>query len=332
MGKAIDAVSESYRKKFKDKEHTVYDMSELKEGPVEGLPTGISSLDHAIGIGGVPKGGITELYGAESAGKTTVSLILAKNAQKEGKAVFYVDSEQTLNLEYAKKMGVKIDNEYFVLSHATNLERVFDMMANYIRTNEVGLVIIDSLAALVPSRELDEKRDPEAQTMGLKANLISSKISVISEAARQFNVPVVFVNQIRKNLAASTYGGNPNVTPGGQAIKYFVSLRLEMKSIGKVTARDVAVGNKVKFVVTKNKLGGMPFAQVETQLMFGKGFDAVADLIDTALATGVFVQAGSYIRYGDNNVAQGKMRAIDVLNDNPDLLEEVKQKVLTSNE
>jgi recombination protein RecA len=265
---------------------------------IEIIPTGIYSLDTALGNGGLPKGRIVEIYGQEATGKSTLCLHLAAECQKQGGTVLYLDMEHALHPRYAEKLGVNLDD--MVVSQPTCAEDCLEIAENAIRSGEVSLVIIDSVAALVPQAELNGEMGDSLP--GLQARLMGQALRKITPIASSTNTMVVFVNQLREKIGVMF--GSPETTPGGKALKFYTTVRLDMRAVGKLKTGEEVVGNRVKVKVIKNKLSN-PFKESTFDLVFGKGVSKENDLIDAAIEQEVIKQAGAWFYIGEEKI-QGK--------------------------
>ena len=287
------------------------------------IPTGAINLDAAIGIGGVPRGRITEIYGPESSGKTTLSLHLVANVQKAGGVAAYVDAEHALDVEYARKLGVNV--EELLVSQPDTGEQGLEIVEILVRSGAVDLVVIDSVAALVPKAEIEGEMGDSH--VGLQARLMSQALRKLAGAINRSNCSVVFINQLREKIGVMF--GNPETTTGGKALKFYASLRLDIRRIGPVKEREVVIGNHVRVKVVKNKVAP-PFRQAEFDVLFDEGISHTALLVDLAAEAGIIQKSGAWYSYGDQRVGQGRENAKLFLRDNPQLLVEIEEKVKQS--
>ena len=287
------------------------------------IPTGAINLDAAIGIGGVPRGRITEIYGPESSGKTTLSLHLVANVQKAGGVAAYVDAEHALDVEYARKLGVNVED--MLVSQPDTGEQGLEIVEILVRSGAVDLVVIDSVAALVPKAEIEGEMGDSH--VGLQARLMSQALRKLAGAINRSNCSVVFINQLREKIGVMF--GNPETTTGGKALKFYASLRLDIRRIGPVKEREVVIGNHVRVKVVKNKVAP-PFRQAEFDVLFDEGISHTALLVDLAAEAGIIQKSGAWYSYGDQRVGQGRENAKLFLRDNPQLLVEIEEKVKAS--
>ncbi len=294
--------------------------SESPRERIQAIPTGAVNLDAAIGIGGVPRGRITEIYGPESSGKTTLTLHLAANVQRAGGVAAYVDAEHALDIEYAKKLGVDIDN--LLVSQPDTGEQALEIVEILVRSGAVDLVAIDSVAALVPKAEIEGEMGDSH--MGLQARLMSQALRKLAGAINRSNCAVVFINQLREKIGVMF--GNPETTTGGKALKFYASLRLDIRRIGPVKEREVIIGNRVRVKVVKNKVAP-PFKQAEFDVMFDEGISHSGLVVDLAAEANIIQKSGAWYSYGDQRIGQGRENAKLFLKDNPALLAEVEARV-----
>jgi len=284
------------------------------------IPTGAINLDAAIGIGGVPRGRITEIYGPESSGKTTLCLHLVANVQKAGGVAAYVDAEHALDVEYAKKLGVDVDN--LLVSQPDTGEQGLEIVEILVRSGAVDLVVVDSVAALVPKAEIEGEMGDSH--VGLQARLMSQALRKLAGAINRSNCSVVFINQLREKIGVMF--GNPETTTGGKALKFYASLRLDIRRIGPVKERETVVGNHVRVKVVKNKVAP-PFRQAEFDIMFDEGISHTSLLVDIAAEAGIIQKSGAWYSYGDQRIGQGRENAKLFLKDNPAMMLEVEGRV-----
>ena len=294
--------------------------SETPRVRVAAIPTGAINLDAAIGIGGVPRGRITEIYGPESSGKTTLCLHLVANVQKAGGVAAFVDAEHALDVEYARKLGVDIEN--LLVSQPDTGEQALEIVEILVRSGAVDLVVIDSVAALVPKAEIEGEMGDSH--MGLQARLMSQALRKLAGAINRSNCSVVFINQLREKIGVMF--GNPETTTGGKALKFYASLRLDIRRIGPVKERETVIGNHVRVKVVKNKVAP-PFKQAEFDVMFDEGISHVSLVVDIAAEANIIQKSGAWYSYGDQRIGQGRENAKLFLKDNPALCTEVEAKV-----
>jgi recombination protein RecA len=287
---------------------------------VAAIPTGAINLDAATGVGGIPRGRITEIYGPESSGKTTLTLHLAANVQKMGGVAAYVDAEHALDIDYAKKLGVDIEN--LLVSQPDTGEQALEIVEILVRSGAVDIVVIDSVAALVPKAEIEGEMGDSH--VGLQARLMSQALRKLAGAINRSNCAVVFINQLREKIGIMF--GNPETTTGGKALKFYASLRLDIRRIGPVKERETVVGNHVRVKVVKNKVAP-PFRQAEFDIMFDEGISHTSLLVDLAAEANIIQKSGAWYSYGDQRIGQGRENAKLFLRDNPVLMTEVEGKV-----
>ena len=287
---------------------------------VEIIPTGAINLDAAIGIGGIPRGRVTEIFGPESSGKTTLALHVVANAQRQGGAAAYIDAEHALDVEYAKKLGVDIDN--LLVSQPDTGEQGLEITEILVRSGAVDVVVVDSVAALVPKAEIEG--DMGDSLPGLQARLMSQALRKLAGAINRSRTSVIFINQLREKIGVMF--GNPETTTGGRALKFYASVRLDMRRIGPVKEREVVIGNHVRVKVVKNKVAP-PFRQAEFDIMFDEGISHTSLLVDLAAEANIIQKSGAWYSYGDQRIGQGRENAKLFLRDNPTLMAEVEAKV-----
>jgi recombination protein RecA len=287
---------------------------------IQAISTGAINLDAAIGIGGVPRGRITEIYGPESSGKTTLTLHLAANVQRAGGVAAYVDAEHALDVEYAKKLGVDIDN--LLVSQPDTGEQALEIVEILVRSGAVDLVVIDSVAALVPKQEIEGEMGDSH--MGLQARLMSQALRKLAGSINRSNCAVVFINQLREKIGVMF--GNPETTTGGKALKFYASVRLDIRRIGPVKEREAIIGNHVRVKVVKNKVAP-PFKQAEFDVMFDEGISHAGLVVDIASEANIIQKSGAWYSYGEQRIGQGRENAKLFLKDNPALLTEVEGRV-----
>jgi recombination protein RecA len=287
---------------------------------VDAIPTGAINLDAAIGVGGIPRGRITEIYGPESSGKTTLALHVAANAQKAGGVAAYVDAEHALDVEYAKKLGVDIEN--LLVSQPDTGEEALEIAEILVRSGAVDVIVVDSVAALVPKAEIEGEMGESH--MGLQARLMSQALRKLAGSINRSKTSVVFINQLREKIGVMF--GNPETTTGGRALKFYASVRLDVRRIGAVKERDVITGSRVRVKVVKNKVAP-PFRQAEFDIMFNEGISRDALLVDLASELGIIEKSGAWYSYGKERIGQGRENAKLYLKDNPKLGLEVEEKV-----
>lgn len=287
---------------------------------IDAIPTGSLALDIALGIGGIPKGRIIEIYGPESSGKTTLALHMLAEAQKmEGTGAF-IDAEHALDPGYAKNLGVDVEN--LIISQPDTGEQALEITEALVRSNAVDLIIIDSVAALVPKAEIDG--DMGAAQIGLQARLMSQALRKLTGAINKSKCTVVFINQLREKVGIMF--GNPETTTGGRALKFYSSVRLDIRKSENIKKGDEIIGNRVRVKVVKNKIAP-PFRQAEFDIMYGKGISSVGNILDVAAEADIVKKAGAWYSYGEERLGQGRENAKDFLEENPDILKEIDHKV-----
>ena len=289
---------------------------------VETIPTGSISLDIALGLGGIPKGRVIEIYGPESSGKTTVTLHMIAEVQKRGGICGFIDAEHALDPAYAKNIGVDVDNLY--ISQPDNGEQALEITETMVRSGAIDLVVVDSVAALVPKAELEG--DMGDAHVGLQARLMSQALRKLTGAIGKTNCTVVFINQLREKVGV--FYGNPQVTTGGNALKFYSSVRMEIKKVDSIKVNGEVVGNRTRAKIVKNKVAP-PFKEAEFDIMFGEGISFVGDLLDLATEIDVINKSGAWYAYQGNKIGQGRENAKIYLQENPEVLSEVEKAVRT---
>lgn len=287
---------------------------------VETIPTGSLSLDIALGLGGIPKGRIVEIYGPESSGKTTVTLHMVAEVQKRGGIAGFIDAEHALDPVYAKNIGVDIDNLY--ISQPDNGEQALEITETMVRSGAMDIVIVDSVAALVPKAEIDG--DMGDAHVGLQARLMSQALRKLTAVISKSNCTVVFINQLREKVGIMF--GNPETTTGGRALKFYSSVRLDVRRIESLKQGGEVIGNRTRVKVVKNKIAP-PFKEAEFDIMFGEGISSVGDILDLAANVDIINKSGAWYAYDGNKIGQGRENAKNYLKDNPAVLAEVETKV-----
>ncbi|MCH8304425.1 MAG: recombinase RecA [Candidatus Marinimicrobia bacterium] len=287
---------------------------------IQVIPTGALSLDAALGIGGVPRGRVIEIYGPEASGKTTLSLHIMAETQKLGGKVAFIDAEHALDPKYAAKLGVNTDD--LLLSQPDSGEQALEITETLVRSNAIDTIVIDSVAALVPRAELEGEMGDSH--MGLQARLMSQALRKLAGIIKKSNTCVIFINQIRMKIGVMF--GSPETTTGGRALKFYASVRLDIRRIGAIKEGSISVGNRVRVKVVKNKMAP-PFREVELDIMYGFGISYEADILDIALEADLISKMGSWYSYGDERLGQGRENTKVYLHDNPDMLEDLTVKV-----
>jgi recombination protein RecA len=298
----------------------------MKMGPdaprirVESISTGAINLDAAIGVGGIPRGRVTEVYGPESSGKTTLCLHVVANAQRGGGVAAYIDAEHALDTEYAKKLGVDIEN--LLISQPDTGEQALEICEILVRSGAVDVVVIDSVAALVPKAEIEGEMGDSH--VGLQARLMSQALRKLTGAIARSKTAVVFINQLREKIGVMF--GNPETTTGGKALKFYASVRLDIRRIGPVKEKEDVIGSHVRVKVVKNKVAP-PFKQAEFDIMYAEGISHTSLLVDIGSESGIIEKSGAWYSYGAQRIGQGRENAKMFLKDNPVLMAEVEEKV-----
>jgi recombination protein RecA len=287
---------------------------------VEAIPTGAINLDAAIGVGGIPRGRITEIYGPESSGKTTLTLHVVANAQRQGGVAAFIDAEHALDVEYARKLGVDVDS--LLISQPDTGEQALEICEILVRSGAVDVVVVDSVAALVPKAEIEG--DMGESHMGLQARLMSQALRKLTGAIARSRTSVVFINQLREKIGVMF--GNPETTTGGKALKFYASLRLDIRRIGPVKDKEDIVGSHVRVKVVKNKVAA-PFRQAEFDIMYAEGISHVSLLVDIGAEANIIEKSGAWYAYNGQKIGQGRENAKLYLKDNPALQAEIEEKV-----
>jgi recombination protein RecA len=285
---------------------------------VEAIPTGALNLDAAIGVGGIPRGRVTEVFGPESSGKTTIALQVVANAQKNGGIAAFIDAEHALDADYARKLGVQVDN--LLVSQPDTGEQALEIAEVLVRSNAVDVVVVDSVAALVPKAEIEGEMGDSH--VGLQARLMSQALRKLTAAIARSNTSVIFINQIREKIGVMF--GSPETTPGGRALKFYASLRLDIRRIGAIKEGDEATGNRVRVKVVKNKVSP-PYKQAEYDIMYGEGISREGLLIDLGVEQRVVEKSGAWFSYGEERLGQGRENTRAFLKENPDIAEAIER-------
>ncbi len=316
--KALDAALSQIEKQYG--KGSVMKLGDTSHMQVETIPTGSLSLDIALGAGGVPKGRVVEIYGPESSGKTTVALHMVAEVQKRGGIAGFIDAEHALDPVYARNIGVDIDNLY--ISQPDNGEQALELTETMVRSGAVDIVIVDSVAALVPKAEIDG--DMGDSHVGLHARLMSQALRKLTAVISKTNCVVIFINQLREKVGVMF--GNPETTTGGRALKFYASVRLDVRRIEALKQGGEVIGNRTRVKVVKNKIAP-PFREAEFDIMFGQGISTVGDILDLAANSGVVVKSGAWYAYNDAKIGQGRENAKQFLRDNPEACREIEMKV-----
>lgn len=315
---ALDQIDKAYGK------GSIMRLGQFEKVEVGSISTGSPSLDLAIGIGGVPRGRIVEVYGPESSGKTTLALSIAAQAQKDGGVVAFIDAEHALDPTWAERIGVKLDD--LLVSQPNYGEQALDICDLLVRSNSVDVVVVDSVAALTPKAELDGEM--EDSSVGVQARMMSKAMRKLTAAVSQSKATVIFINQIREKIGV-VYG-SPETQPGGRALKFAASLRLDIRRVTSITEGEKAVGNRVRVKVVKNKVAA-PFTKAEFDIMFNEGISYNGDLLDLAVLAKVAQKSGAWFTYGAVKLGQGRENSKQFLKENPKITAEIAAKVKAAN-
>ena len=317
--KALDAAISKIEKDFgKGAIMKLGDKS--KNMDVETVPTGSLSLDLALGLGGLPKGRVVEIYGPESSGKTTVTLHMVAEVQKRGGIAGFIDAEHALDPSYARRIGVDIDNLY--ISRPDNGEQALEITEMMVRSGAVDIIVVDSVAALVPKAEIDG--DMGDSHVGLQARLMSQALRKLTAIISKSNCIVIFINQLREKVGVMF--GSPETTTGGRALKFYSSIRMDIRRIEAIKQGGEIVGNRTRVKVVKNKVAP-PFKEAEFDIMFGKGISREGDILDLAANTGIVNKSGAWYSYNDAKIGQGRENTKNYFRENPEIMEEIEHKV-----
>ncbi|MCS7164781.1 MAG: recombinase RecA [Candidatus Calescibacterium sp.] len=288
---------------------------------VESISTGSLSLDIALGVGGFPRGRISEIFGQESSGKTTLALTAIANAQSSGGIAAFIDAEHALDPEYARKIGVDVDNLY--ISQPDSGEQALSIVEMLAKSNAVDIIVIDSVAALVPQAEIEGQIGD--QFIGLQARLMSQALRKLTSIVGKSRTAVIFINQIREKVGVMF--GNPETTPGGRALKFYASVRIELRKIDNIKKGEVSIGSRIKAKVVKNKVSP-PFKEAQFSIIFGKGIDRIGEIADLATEINIISKSGSWYSFGDEKIGQGREKVIEFLESNPEKCKEIEGKII----
>lgn len=316
--KALDLALSQIEKQFG--KGSIMRLGEGAKLDLDFIPTGSLALDIALGIGGIPKGRIIEIYGPESSGKTTVALHIIAEAQKLGGNAAFVDAEHALDPGYAEKLGVKIED--LVISQPDTGEQALEITEALVRSGAVDVIVVDSVAALVPKAEIDGEMGDSH--MGLQARLMSQALRKLAGAVNKSNSTIVFINQLREKIGVMF--GNPETTTGGRALKFYASVRLDIRRIESLKQGDEVIGNRTRIKVVKNKVAP-PFKQAEFDIMYGLGISKDGNLVDAGVTAEVVNKSGSWFSYQDIKLGQGRENSKDFLRDNPEIAAEIEKKI-----
>lgn len=310
----LDKLEKSYGK------GTIMKLGDSAVEPIESISTGSLGLDIALGIGGVPKGRVIEIYGPESSGKTTLATHVIAEAQKAGGIAAIIDAEHAFDKYYAQKLGVDVEN--LLISQPDNGEQALEIADNLIRSGAIDVIVIDSVAALVPKGEIEGEMGDSK--MGLQARLMSQALRKLTGTISKTNCCCIFINQLREKIGVMF--GNPETTTGGNALKFYASVRLDIRRTSQIKDSDEVTGNRVKVKIVKNKVAP-PFRLAEFDIMFGEGISKVGEIIDLGVEYGIVKKSGSWFSYGDTKLGQGRDAVKNLLLDNPDLSDELEAKI-----
>ena len=316
--KALEAAMSQIEKQFG--KGSVMKLGEFKAMEIEAIPTGALSLDMALGIGGVPRGRIIEVFGPESSGKTTLALHIVAEAQKMGGEAAFIDAEHALDPVYAKKLGVDIDN--LIVSQPDTGEQALEITESLVRSGALDVIVVDSVAALVPTAEIDG--DMGDSHMGLQARLMSQALRKLAGAINKTKTVLIFINQLREKIGVMF--GNPETTTGGRALKFYASVRLDIRKIENIKQDGEVKGNRVRVKVIKNKVAP-PFREAEFDIVYGEGISKAGNILDMAVNMDIIEKSGSWFSYDGNRIGQGRENVKKYLKENPEILADVEQKV-----
>jgi len=317
--KAVESAISQIKERFGD--GSIMKFGEARAMEVASVPTGCLSLDIALGVGGVPRGRIIEIFGPEASGKTTLAQHIVAEVQKMGGVAAFVDAEHALDPDYAKKIGVKV-NELFISQPDTG-EQALEIVETLVRSNAVDVIVVDSVAALVPKAEIEG--DMGDSHMGLQARLMSQALRKLTGAISKSNTVLIFINQIRQKIGV--FFGNPETTTGGNALKFYSSLRIEVRRAAQIKQGEKNIGNRVKVKVVKNKVAA-PFQTCEFDIMYNEGISLSGDLLDVGIERGVIKKSGNTYSYGDEKLGTGRENAKSYLKANPKLMSVIRKQIM----
>ena len=316
--KALQAALAKIEKDFG--KGSIMKMGEEKIENVEVIPTGSIGLNAALGVGGYPKGRIIEIFGPESSGKTTLAIHAIAECQKAGGVAAFIDAEHAFDRFYAEKLGVDVDNLY--ISQPDNGEQALEIADQLIRSSAIDILVVDSVAALTPKKEIEGDMGDSA--VGLHARLMSQALRKLTGTIAKTNTTCIFINQLREKIGVMF--GNPETTTGGNALKFYASVRLDIRKVTNIKDGDNVIGNQVRVKVIKNKVAP-PFRKAEFEITFGEGISKVGEIVDLGVEFGIIKKSGSWFSYGDTKLAQGRDAVKDVMKDNPELCDELEAKI-----
>lgn len=313
----LDKIEKDYGK------GSVMMLGDKQQDTIDVVSTGSLGLDVALGVGGFPKGRVIEIYGPESSGKTTIAIHTIAEAQKKGGICAIIDAEHAFDASYARKLGVDVDN--LIISQPDYGEQALEIADRLISSGAIDVVVIDSVAALVPKGELEGEMGDSK--MGLQARLMSQALRKLTATINRTNTICIFINQLREKIGVMF--GNPETTTGGNALKFYASVRLDIRRISQIKDGDVASGNRTRVKVVKNKVAP-PFRQVEFDIIFGEGISKIGEVIDMGVELGILNKSGSWFSYGESKIGQGRDAVKSFLTDNPEVMEEIEAKIRTA--
>ena len=320
--KVLDLAMKQIHKEFG--EGSIMKLGENQKMNIKVISTGSMNLDMALGLGGVPRGRIIEIYGAESSGKTTLALHIIAEAQKEGGVAAFIDAEHALDPVYAKALGVNIDE--LLISQPDTGEQALEIADMLVRSGAMDVIVVDSVAALVPKAEIEGEMGD--QQMGLQARLMSKALRKLTGSISKSNTVMIFINQIREKIGGFSFTPGPQTTTsGGRALKFFSTVRMEVKRIGSVKQGDEVIGNEVSVKVTKNKVAP-PFKEARFNVMYGTGISRIGEVLDVALELGIASKSGAWFSYGEERLGQGRVNVENMLKENKELYEKIEKDVL----
>ncbi len=317
--KALDLALEHIEKQFG--KGSIMKLGQDFKLDVPAISTGSVTVDIALGVGGVPRGRVVEIFGPESSGKTTLTLSIIANAQKAGGQAVFIDAEHAFDAAYAKKLGVNLDN--LLMSQPDTGEQALEIAETLVRSNAIDVLVIDSVAALTPKAEIEGEMG--ASHMGLQARLMSQALRKLSGAISKSKTCVIFINQIREKIGVMF--GNPETTPGGRALKFYASVRIDLRRIASLKKGDEVVGNRVRASIVKNKVAP-PFRKAEFDIMYDEGISKAGSVLDMGESLGILGKSGSWLTYGEEKIGQGKENARTYLKENPNVLAEIEKEII----
>lgn len=321
--KALDLALKQVDKAFG--KGTLIRLGEKKIEKIDAISTGSIGLDIALGIGGIPKGRVIEVYGPESSGKTTLTLQIIAEAQKKGAVCAFIDAEHALDVSYAKNLGVDVEN--LLVSQPDYGEQALEIVDTIARSGAVEVIVVDSVAALTPKAEIDG--DMDDLQVGMQARLMSKALRKLTGTLNKMHVTVIFINQIRMKIGMQGYGGSPETTTGGNALKFYASVRIDVRRTASLKQGDVQIGNRTKAKIVKNKVAP-PFQVAEFDIMFGEGISKEAEIIDYGVKLDLIDKSGSWFSYNDMKLGQGKENSRSFLKENKDIASEIETKIKES--